>query len=123
MATAFVTALVGILARFLVDRGVGWSPDVVLGAILGGVLAPDPVAAPVLPLVAARERGAGAGFEVFLRVSLDIRLPFVAFDGSLNRLGFVRWVGRDLSPAAVQIWLPEGKLARESLAPPVVPAS
>jgi hypothetical protein len=83
----FATALRGLAAGFLTEAFEPLRVGFALAAFRTEVLA-DPLTGPL---------------EDFLRVFLDIRLPFVAFGGSTNRVLRVSSRRAGFAPAAGQV--------------------
>ena len=63
--------------------------------------------------------GLRGGLEDFLRDFLDIRLPFVAFGGSIIRVLRVLSADRGFGPATGQVWRRRSMVTRNSTLPPV----
>ena len=91
-------APVAVLAALLAILAAGFLADVIplRGAVLPAVLAAAGFRAGVLRLL-------GAGLEDFMRVFLDIRLPFVAFRRSTIRVLRVLPLTIGFAPAAGQV--------------------
>jgi hypothetical protein len=87
----FATALRGLAAGFLTEAFEPLRVGFALAAFRTEVLA-DPLTGPL-----------AGPLEDFLRVFLDIRLPFVAFGGSTNRVLRVSSRGAGFAPAAGQV--------------------